>query len=70
MVGLRFVVVRPTVILRAPLASIVFAIPDLGYTLVIAGSVALGWRVLRTVLTLRLAPRGVTAAGRAALLHT
>ena len=40
-VGLRFVVVGPPVILRAPLASIVFAMPDLGYTFVIAGAVVL-----------------------------
>lgn len=69
LVGLLFLVAVPMFLLRTSLASIVFSVPDLGYTLLIVGALALGWTVLRTVLALRLLPRRVTRSSRVAGVH-
>ena len=68
LVGVLLLVGLPTV-LRTLLSALIFQIPDLGYTLAIAGTLALGWSLLRTVLAFRVLPRRSPASGRTTLQH-
>jgi hypothetical protein len=46
---LLILVVLPRFFLGLPLLIIATGLPDLGYTLLVSGLVALGWGILRTV---------------------
>ncbi len=47
--ALLFLVGLPQGFFKVPLSTILLFLPDLGYTLLISGLVALGWGILRTV---------------------
>ena len=68
LVGVLFLMVLPTV-LGGSLVDTMFTAPDLGYTLVLVGGLALGWGLLRTALVLRVLPGPDLVAARAALGH-
>jgi hypothetical protein len=48
--GLLLLVGLPQGFFEVPLSDILLFVPDLGYTLLVSGLVAMGWSILRTVL--------------------
>jgi CubicO group peptidase (beta-lactamase class C family) len=62
MAALIFLVLVPALLLGGSLWAAVFLVPDLGYTLAIVGTLALGWGLLRTLLALRMMHPSATHA--------
>jgi CubicO group peptidase (beta-lactamase class C family) len=64
LVALLFLGVIPALLLGGSLANALFLVPDLGWTLALAGTAAAGWGLLRTAFALRLLRRpAITVAG-------
>lgn len=69
LVGVLLLVVVPAALFGGSLSGAVFTAPDLGYTLLLVGWLALGWGLLRTLLALRLLVRPIAVSAHAAPAH-
>ncbi|HEU5101033.1 MAG TPA: hypothetical protein VFU22_18535 [Roseiflexaceae bacterium] len=70
LVALLFLVALPATLLGGSLSMAIFSAPDVGYTLMVVGGVALGWSLVRTAVALRLLSRPAVVAGLVRPAHS